>query len=120
MIDEIAFRFNYLNRHLWIEQLDTAFYVHRSFSIFVLLVNVYLSYRLFRLKDGLLNRLIVGLMVCLVLEIMFGVMLVEWAIPAFLQPLHLVVATLIFGIQFLMLIIYVYATRSHRVAQIVA
>jgi cytochrome c oxidase assembly protein subunit 15 len=47
-------------------------------------------------------------------------MLVEWAIPAVLQPLHLVVATLIFGIQFLMLIIYYYATRSKGVARIVA
>jgi heme a synthase len=120
MIDEIAFRFNYLNRHQWIEQLDISFYIHRSFSIFVLLVNVYLGYRLFRLKDGLLNRLIVGLIGMIVLEILFGVMLVEWAIPAVLQPLHLVVATLIFGIQFLMLIIYYYATRSQGVARIVA
>jgi heme a synthase len=120
MIDEIAFKFNYTNRQQWIGHLDMAFYIHRTFSIFVLLVNVYLGYRLFRLKDGLLNRLIVGLMFLLVLEIVFGVMLVEWAIPAFLQPLHLVVATLIFGVQFLMLIIYYYATRSHRVARIVA
>jgi cytochrome c oxidase assembly protein subunit 15 len=120
MIDEVAFKFNYSNRQEWISHLDMAFYIHRSFSIFVLLVNVYLGYRLFRLKDGLLNRLIVGLIGLLVLEIIFGVMLVEWAIPAVLQPLHLVVATLIFGIQFLMLIIYYYATRSKGVARIVA
>jgi heme a synthase len=120
MIDEIAFKFNYLNRHQWIEQLDVAFYIHRSFSIFVLVVNVYLGYRLFQLKDGLLNRLIVGLIGLLVLEIIFGVMMVEWAIPAVLQPLHLVVATLIFGIQFLMMIIYYYATRKQGVARIVA
>lgn len=120
MIDEIAFRFNYLNRDQWIEQLDSAFYIHRSFSILVFLVNLYLGYRLFRLKDGLLNRLIIGLIGLLVLEILFGVMLAEWALPAVLQPLHLVVATLIFGIQFLMLIIYNYATRRHRVARIVA
>jgi heme a synthase len=120
MIDEIAFRYNYLRRPEWIGQLDMAFYIHRSFSAFVLLVNVYLGYRLFRLKDGLLNRLIVGLIGLLVLEILFGVMMVEWAIPAVLQPLHLVVATLIFGIQFLMLIIYYYATRSKEVARIVA
>ena len=120
MIDEIAFKFNYSNRHQWIGQLDMAFYIHRSFSVFVLLVNVYLGYLLFRLKDGLLNRLIVGLIGLLVLEILFGVMMVEWAIPAFLQPLHLVVATLIFGIQFLMLIMYYYATRSKGVARIVA
>jgi cytochrome c oxidase assembly protein subunit 15 len=119
MIDEIAFKFNYINRHQWIGQLDMAFYIHRSFSIFVLLVNVYLGYRLFKLKDGLLNRLIVGLIGLLILEIVFGVMMVAWSIPAVLQPLHLFVATLIFGIQFLMLIIYYYATRKQGVARIV-
>lgn len=119
MIDEIAFNMNYQNRQDWIGQLDMAFYIHRSFSLFVLAVNVYLGYRLFKLKDGLLNRLIVGLIAGLILEIVFGVMLAEWSIPAVLQPLHLVVATLIFGIQFLMLIIYYYATRN-RVARIVA
>lgn len=118
MIDEIAFKFDYLNRQEWIGHLDMAFYIHRSFSIFVLLVNAYLGYRLFKLKDGLLNRLIVGLIGLLVLEIAFGVMMVEWAIPPFLQPLHLVVATLIFGIQFLMLIVYYYATRQNGVARI--
>jgi cytochrome c oxidase assembly protein subunit 15 len=120
MIDEIAFKFNYGNRQAWIGQLDTAFYVHRSFSMLVFVVNAYLGYRLFKLKDGLLNRLIVGLIGLLVLEILFGVMLVEWDMPSVLQPLHLVAATLIFGIQFLMLIIYYYATRRKEVAPIVA
>jgi cytochrome c oxidase assembly protein subunit 15 len=120
MVDEIAMKFNYGNRQEWIGHLDMAFYIHRSFSAFVLLVNVYLGYRLFKLKDGLLNRLVVGLIGLLVLEIIFGVIMAEWGIPAVLQPLHLVVATLIFGIQFLMLIIYYYATRRKGVARIVA
>jgi cytochrome c oxidase assembly protein subunit 15 len=63
---------------------------------------------------------VVGLIGLLVLEIIFGVIMAEWGIPAVLQPLHLVVATLIFGIQFLMLIIYYYATRRKGVARIVA
>ncbi|MDB5263314.1 MAG: heme synthase [Adhaeribacter sp.] len=120
MIDQIAFDLNYLNRERWISQLDMSFYVHRSFSSVVLLVNLYLAYLLFRLKDGLINRLLLTLFGLLGLEILFGVWMVEWAIPAFLQPLHLVTATLIFGVQFYILIIYQYATRSKGVARIIA
>lgn len=120
MVDQIAFNNNYLNRTGWIEQLDISFYIHRSFSSLVLLVNLYLGYQLFKLKDGLMNRLIVGSIALLVLEIMFGVMMVEWSIPPVLQPVHLVVASLIFGIQFLMLIIYYYATLPEKVVRNVA
>jgi len=115
MIDLIAFNNNYLQRETWISQLDLSFYIHRSFSSIVLLANLYLAYRLFKFKDGLLNRLILGLVILIGLEILFGVIMVNWAIPAILQPLHLVTATLIFGIQFLMLIIYLYATPARSV-----
>lgn len=117
MIDQIAFNQNYLNRENWISQLDWSFYIHRSFSSLVLLVNVYLAYSLFKLKDGFINRWLLLLMGLLVLEIFFGVVMVDFAIPAFLQPLHLVTATLIFGVQFFLLIIYHYAARYSPVAK---
>ncbi|MGV3586844.1 MAG: COX15/CtaA family protein [Adhaeribacter sp.] len=119
MIDLIAFNFNYLNREQWIGQLDISFYIHRSFSWVLLLVNLYLTFLLFRLKDGLINKLLISLLVLLGVEILIGVIMANWAIPAFLQPLHLVIATLIFGVQFYLLIIYGYATRFKKVAQIV-
>lgn len=120
MIDQISFNLNYLYREKWISQLDLSFYVHRSFSSIVLLVNLYLAYQLFRLKDGYINKLLLLLVSLLVLEIVFGVIMVEYSIPAFLQPLHLVTATLIFGVQFFLLIIYHYAARYKPVAHIVA
>ena len=119
MIDQIAFNFNYLQREKWISQLDFSFYLHRSFSSVVLLINIYLTYLLFRLKDGLINKLLLSLLGLLGFEIIIGVIMVDWAIPAFLQPLHLVTATLIFGVQFYILIIYGYATRYKGVARIV-
>jgi len=119
MIDQIAFNFNYLNREKWISQLDLSFYIHRSFSSIVLLLNLYLAYSLFRLKDGLINKLLLVLVALLFLEIVIGVLMVQMAIPAILQPLHLVTATLIFGVQFFILIIYQYATRFRGVARIV-
>ena len=120
MIDQISFNLNYLYREKWISQLDLSFYVHRSFSSIVLLVNLYLAYQLFRIKDGYINKLLLLLVFLLVLEIVFGVIMVEYSIPAFLQPLHLVTATLIFGVQFFLLIIYHYAARYKPVAHIVA
>ena len=115
MIDQIAFNNNYQNRSTWISQLDISFYIHRSFSSLVLVANVYVAFRLFKLKDGLLNRLLLGLVLLVVLEIVFGILMANFSIPAVLQPLHLVTATIIFGIQFLMLIIYSYATASRQV-----
>ena len=115
MIDQIAFNNNYLNRSTWISQLDLSFYIHRSLSSLVLIANVYLAYRLFKLKDGLLNRLLLGLVLLVTLEIVFGVLMANFNIPAVLQPLHLVTATIIFGIQFFILIIYSYATTSKKV-----
>jgi len=120
MIDVIAANNNYLSRENWISQLDISFYIHRSFSSLVLFTNLYLAYQLFKLKDGLMNRLIIGLVFLIVLEIIFGVIMANWAIPAVLQPLHLVTASLIFGIQFLMLIIYLYAVPARRVVKVVA
>ncbi|PIQ20040.1 MAG: heme A synthase [Cytophagales bacterium CG18_big_fil_WC_8_21_14_2_50_42_9] len=120
MIDVIAANNNYLRRENWISQLDISFYIHRSFSSLVLFTNLYLAYQLFKLKDGLMNRLIMGLVFLIVLEIIFGVIMANWAIPAVLQPLHLVTASLIFGIQFLMLIIYLYAVPARRVVKVVA
>jgi cytochrome c oxidase assembly protein subunit 15 len=75
---------------------------------------------LFKLKDGFINRWLLLLVGLLVLEIFFGVVMVDFAIPAFLQPLHLVTATLIFGVQFFLLIIYHYAARYKPVAKIYA
>lgn len=118
MVDQIAFSSSYLNRENWVSQLDLSFYIHRSFSSIVLFFNLYLSYRLFRLKDGLINRLLLILLGFIGLEILVGVVLSNYALPAFLQPVHLVVATLIFGVQFLILIIYRYATRYNGVARI--
>lgn len=119
MIDQIAFSLNYSFREKWISQLDFSFYLHRSFSSLVLLVNIFLAYQLFRLKDGLINKLLLVMVGLIFLEIAFGVLMVEFSIPAFLQPLHLVTATLIFGVQFFLLIIYHYAARFKRVAPII-
>jgi heme a synthase len=74
--------------------------VHRSFSWVVVLVHAVLVYRIF--KTSPVNSLSVALVLLILLTLISGIGMAYFAIPAFLQPIHLLVATLTFGIQFLL------------------
>lgn len=117
LIDTIANALNYTARETWIGKLGAPFYLHRSFSLVILLLNVYLCRQLYALRDPQLQKMANGLLAFIGLEILVGVGLSYFALPAFLQPVHLLVATLIFGLQFFILITCYYATRN-RVLQL--
>ncbi len=84
-------------REGWVEQLGLIYWVHRSFSIVVLLVNAYLFYRNWRYRLGI--NLLNLLMLLLLAEILTGVGLGYLGFPGWLQPLHLMLASLILGLQ---------------------
>lgn len=110
-IDMVAFANNYLNRAEWVEQLGGTFRFHRTFSAVLLLVNVYLSYRLFLLPSRRLQRMAAAILVCIGTEIVAGIALAYFSFPAIVQPVHLTLATLLFGAQFIALIAYRRATK---------
>ncbi|QCR21021.1 heme A synthase [Pontibacter sp. SGAir0037] len=109
-VDLVAFMMNGESRELWVDKLGAYFYVHRSFSILVLGINVYTAYLLYNLKDKQMSGLTTIMLVIVGLEIALGIGMAYFAIPPALQPLHLTLGTLLFGVQFLMLIIYKYAS----------
>ncbi|PSR56815.1 heme A synthase [Adhaeribacter arboris] len=111
MVDIIASEFGYNNRGQWISNIGSSFYIHRSFSAVVFIVNVYLCWQLYALNDKRFNKLVNGILVFVGLEILVGVILAYFAIPAVLQPVHLVLATLLFGLQFFVFIVCYYATH---------
>lgn len=115
-VDMVASAANYLNRSEWVEQLGATFKVHRTFSVLLLLVNVYVAYRLYLRPSRRLHRLATAILVCIGTEIIAGVVLAYFALPAAVQPVHLTVATLLFGAQFLTLIAYRRATKLQRQA----
>ncbi len=103
-VDAVSSALNYQNRETWIDQLGLAFYIHRSFSIVVLLANAYLIYLFFKkIKIVLLQNWAKILGVLLLIEILTGVILSYLALPAFMQPIHLLLASLIFGVQYWLL-----------------
>lgn len=89
-------------RNVWREHFPIIFYVHRSFSSIILLTNLWLAWRLFRSlpPDNLFRRMAYGLAALVVCAVLTGVSLDRLGFPAFVQPLHLLLANLIFGCQF--------------------
>lgn len=112
-VDIIAKAMNNSSRELWIERLHVIFYVHRSFSSLILFTNLWLVWKFWTIMPAghLLRRFAVGLMLLLVVTILLGVTMDRLHIPAFAQPLHLWFASLIFGAQFTLFLLYHAALR---------
>ncbi|WP_448518272.1 COX15/CtaA family protein [Rhodoflexus sp.] len=103
-IDHIALQMNYLARETWIEQIGLSFYIHRTYSLVILAAHLYL---VFLLRTNISHagtlafwsNLLIGLIVG---EILTGIVMAYFAIPAIMQPLHLLLAALMFGVQILL------------------
>jgi len=102
-IDAVVSQMQHLLRSEWIDQLGLGFYVHRSFSILVLLSNLYLLYLLnkYAVQQKSIRRWTRVLLIVTLIEIATGTVMAYLGIPAFLQPVHLVLAVVAIGIQFL-------------------
>lgn len=94
----------YERRDDWIDELGVGFYVHRTFSIVVLALNVYL----FRLIKGLFGEQHVSyqfarwILIILAVEIATGVLMAYFGVPPFSQPVHLTLGVILIGLQFVL------------------
>lgn len=87
-------------REKWISLIWPDFVVHRSFSWIVLLVHAIFILRLKKTTGN--NALSLSLVLLILLTILSGAGMGYFSVPAFLQPIHLLVATVTFGLQFLL------------------
>src|SRR5258706_4841470 len=86
-----------LPRETWISQLGTEFIVHRSFSWIVLIVNTAFFLRI-RKTIGL-KTLSLALFLLILSSLVTGAGMAYFNVPSVLQPLHLLIATIAFGLQ---------------------
>jgi len=107
-VDAISLAFNHGDRHLWREDFPIIFYVHRSFSSIILFTNLWLAWKVMRHieRGNLLFRFGIAPAALVVVAILTGVSLDRLGFPAFVQPVHLLLANLIFGAQFFLFMIY--------------
>jgi heme a synthase len=105
-IDELGKVLPPIDRERWISLLPTVFVIHRSFSLLVLVPNGMILWQAwqawqarksmqpvqFIAPAALLAALLVG-------EIVVGIVLAYFAVPKAAQPLHLLLATMIFTVQ---------------------
>ena len=98
-VDERVAEIGYENKALWLEPATFMFYIHRSFSIIVTVLNMYLIYRNRKLFLGH-TKLLNWILILVSLEVLTGILMYYVDFPFGTQPLHLVLASLLFGVQF--------------------
>ena len=89
-------------RSEWIPSIQEEFTIHRSFSWIVLLLHVGLFLSLRKLEG--VKTLQLALILLILGTIISGVGMSWFDVPAFLQPVHLLLATLCFGVQFMFIL----------------
>ena len=95
-------------RSSWIDAMPWFFYVHRSFSAVVLFANLWIA-RLLVMSLGwqhTLSRLTLTMICVIGAAIFSGAALGHLGMPALVQPTHLLAASLLFGLQFLIWMSY--------------
>ena len=101
-VDEKVKILGYQQMSLVLENPSINFYIHRSFSILILALNAFLFLRNRKMQLGF-NK-INWIMALIIIEIASGVAMYYLHFPIGTQPIHLVIATLLFGIQFFLII----------------
>ena len=98
-VDESVRNIGYEQKSQWLDGVDIKFYIHRSMSILVLLVNIGLWFfnRKFNYK---LDKYTNALVFVIIIEIFTGILMYYFDFPFLTQPLHLIIAALMFSLQF--------------------
>ncbi|MGR8931811.1 MAG: COX15/CtaA family protein [Gammaproteobacteria bacterium] len=111
-IDYIANQHGYIDRQYWRDSFPIIFYIHRSFSSIILFTNLWLAWTIHKnaAPNHLLRKVGYALAGLVITAILAGVSLDRLGFPALAQPIHLLMANLIFGAQFFLFICLHYAT----------
>lgn len=118
-VDFIAHEHAYIDRQYWRDDFPIIFYVHRSFSSIILFTNMWLVWKIHQSRPqtahennfNVLLRAGFALAGLVVTAIIAGITLDRLGVPPVAQPIHLLMANLIFGVQFFLYICLGYAEK---------
>ena len=114
-VDFIAHQHKYIDREYWRDSFPMIFYIHRSFSAVILFSNLWLAWKIHQsvATNNVLRRSVYLLMSMIATAIIAGVTLDRLGVPPIAQPIHLLVANIIFGMQFFIYICLKYAKEKN-------
>jgi heme a synthase len=95
-VDDISTRID--DRSLWMGELGSWFEVHRILALLVLLLNGYLFFYLKKAPPEL-KRPVNWLVLLIGAEVAAGIILSYFSLPVIVQPVHLMLAVFMFGVQ---------------------
>jgi cytochrome c oxidase assembly protein subunit 15 len=104
-MDVVIGRLGYDNRADWIAELGIGFYIHRSFSVLVLVASVVLGVQTLSNSGGIIKRLVYWVFYLTAIVIASGIAMAYFGVPTFSQPVHLTFAIALIGVQFVVLLL---------------
>lgn len=104
-MDEVIKLLGYDNRVSWIDELGIGFYIHRSFSIVILVASVLLGFQVLGKGKGIVRNLVQWTLYLTGIVIASGITMAYFGVPPLSQPVHLTFAIALIGVQFLVLLL---------------
>ncbi len=114
-VDEQVKTIGELHKAAWLQSPTLTFYIHRSFSILIVGVTSWLVWQQKRL--GIALPKLNWVLACIGLELMTGIIMYYFHFPFLSQPLHLVISSLLFGVQFYILLEVFSKQENHQSIQ---
>jgi cytochrome c oxidase assembly protein subunit 15 len=104
MVDQVAIIMGESLRSEWAANLGGKLETHRWFSLVVAGLHVLFLYRILRNNShkGIIYQFSIGLIVLIAIEMASGLILGYLGLPAYSQPIHLTIAILMLGVQFVL------------------
>ena len=97
-------------KNLWLQKPEVQFYIHRTFSVLVVLLNLYIAFLIHKLNLG--YKKINWVLIVLLFELISGITMYYMDFPFGSQTIHLVMASLLFGAQFYLVLEAINAKQS--------
>lgn len=102
-VDHLAHAIGGASRQLWVDALGSVFLTHKNLALLLLAVTFFVMYKM--KKAGFRVAFPMNaLMAITIAEFMVGLCLNYFGLPAYLQPMHLLLSSMILSIQFYMLL----------------
>jgi heme a synthase len=113
-VDAVALVMGEQNRKYWVSALGDFFFFHRSFSFvsFILTVVVLRKLRMAFLRNSIVYKAGLALVILISVQIFSGKILDNWGFPKQVQSIHLFVGSLIVGIQLFITILIFTKTKE--------